>query len=151
MFEAAHPIALHTSRLQTRNIFDQMALHGRHATQPLTTASAVRCSSPHSCVMKVTGPDVYINGLYQATHVHGGCANVIQRVKVGQCPNATDDMLRRTHICQMNDVEPGQPMLQCSAAVHWDCRTSGRKCGSNHWQHGRQARRRAGKEYFALD
>ena len=58
IFAAGHPVLLETSAAQTRNILEQLRLHRANAT--------ARCASPHSCVMRTTGPDVYINGLYRA-------------------------------------------------------------------------------------
>ena len=107
----------------------------------MSTAAAVS-------VMKVTGPDTHLQGIWQATRVHGGCANTLQRLAPHQCANATDDLLRRTYICQPNAVEADLPRLQCSASRHWDCRNAGRRCAGDHWQHGSKVR--GNWQYFAV-
>ena len=143
MYEAAHPIVTSVAALQTRLILEQVELHRRKST--------ARCHSPHSCVMTVTGPDVYIHGLYQAKREHN-CSNAIQRLKVGQCAGATDERFRRTYLCAPDVADQaGLPPLHCDSLRHWDCRTGHRVCPPNHWQRGRQGRYRPSSQYFRLD
>lgn len=123
-------------------IFEQVRLHRQ--------GSRDRCHSPHSCVMKVTGPDVYIHALYQTSKAHN-CSNQIQRVEPGQCANATDAHFRRTYMCRDDGAEPGLPLLLCRSLRHFDCRTNNRKCPGDHWQRGKGARLRAATHYFDLN
>jgi hypothetical protein len=125
-----------------RHILEQVDLIRRNASR--------RCRSPRSCVMRVTGPDVYLNGLYQATREHGRCRNTIQRVVWGDCPHATDDLLRRTYVCPPNKEQPPLPRLHCSATRHLDCRKSGRTCSADHWQRGYRSRSRTAEDYFMV-
>lgn len=134
MYEAGHPIMVETSAAQARNILVQLDLYRTNATH--STNGTQRCGSPHSCVMKTTGPDTYINGIWRASKA-ANCTNPIQRVEAGECENTTDQYWRRTYMCASDKVEPGLPMMHCHAARHWDCRTTGiRRCSRDHWQSG---------------
>lgn len=128
MYEAHHPIVIETVALQVRNILAQVEYQ--------RTNSSKQCSSPHSCVMLVTGPDIYLNGLYRASQA-ANCSNHMQRVVPADCTRARDAMWRRTYMCAGDTVlGGGLPMQHCNASRHWDCRTGGRRCTSDHWQRG---------------
>ena len=135
VYEAAHPIVTHVVALQTHHILEQVKLHCRR--------DPTQCRTPYSCVMSVTGPDVYLNAIYQVTRLQN-CSNKVQRVGVGECANATDEAFRQTHMCTQQVEEAGKPLLLCNAFRHHDCRTNGRSCPSGHWQQ----RSRPSSHYF---
>ena len=137
LYEPMHPIVTQVVALQTQKILEQVKLHRKGAH--------TQCRTPLSCVMRVTGPEVFLNGLHQTTQKQN-CSNTIQRIGVGECAKATDDAFRRTHLCTDQVEVAGQPLLLCDAFRHHDCRTK-KVCPKGHWQR----RARPSSQYFRLD
>lgn len=93
------------------------------------------CYSPHTCIIRVTGPLAYTSGVGTATHAEGsGCQNRIRTPKQSECAASSVEALRNMHICE-RDQGTVWNSWSCGFARHWDCRNSikRRACPAKHY------------------
>lgn len=107
-FSPGHPILAHAARIVTTNI--------------LREGSAGRCSSPHTCVIEVTGPTAYHAAVRAATQ-EGGCRPPRLAGKLPGhllCQDAHDPWIRGMTLCSQDKGTPSNSWA-CGVARHWDC------------------------------
>lgn len=114
VFQPGHRILNETARIMTANILRQWRLAREGAEK--------RCRSPHTCVILVTGPPAYHEGVRAAT-LAGGCTRGSPNPNARLCKKAADPTLRAMVVC---DGDGGNVFntWACNAARHWDCRNS---------------------------
>jgi hypothetical protein len=131
LYVPQHPILLSTARVMTDGILEQVGL--------LKNKSKHACYSPHTCIIRVTGPLGYTSGVGDAT-IKGGCGNRVRTPNPNQCAmNSRDPLLRKTFICS-DDEGDVIHSWSCGFARHWDCRNSARKgrCPGKHYARAHQ-------------
>lgn len=131
LYVPQHPILISTARIMTDGILEQVAL--------LRNSSKQACNSPHTCIIRVTGPLAYTSGVGDAT-IKGGCGNRVRTPRPGQCETySRDPLLRRMFICS-SDYGTIFNSWSCGYARHWDCRNSDRrgKCPGKHYARAHQ-------------
>jgi len=125
-FERGHPLLLRALQRISSNVH-------RQVRGIRTGNSSAHCSSPHSCVLQVTGPMALRDAFSKAAKAMGcWLPGAICRAcsKAASCPEA----VRALHVCT-NDTGNIYRTWACGAAYHWDCRNSGakRRCSANHY------------------
>ena len=131
LYVPQHPILVSTARVMTDGILEQVGL--------LKNKSKHECYSPHTCIIRVTGPLGYTSGVGDAT-IKGGCGNRVRTPNPNQCAmNSRDPLLRKTFICS-DDEGDVIHSWSCGFARHWDCRNSARKgrCPGKHYARAHQ-------------
>ena len=114
VFQPGHRILNETARIMTANIMRQWRLAREGAEK--------RCRTPHSCVILVTGPPAYHEGVRAAT-LAGGCTRGSPNPNARLCKKAVDPTMRAMVVC---DGDGGNVFntWACNTARHWDCRNS---------------------------
>ena len=92
------------------------------------------CNSPHTCIIRVTGPLAYTSGVGAAT-MGGGCGNKVRLPRIGQCERNSGNPLLRTMAFCDKDKGTVWNSWSCGFARHWDCRNSDRRhaCPAKHY------------------
>lgn len=126
-YEAGHPLVVAAAAKVVANVRQQLEWHAG--------CNASRCRSPHSCVLRVTGPPAYFDGVSTAARA-GGCVfrGWLPTAPARECAAASDERFRRVHVCA-SDTGNVYRTWACNASKHWDCRNSGAKrgCGAGHY------------------
>ena len=127
-----HPIMMATANVMARGILRQVELQ--------RNKSKDACHSPHTCIIRVTGPLAYTAGVGDAT-INGGCRNKVRTpMPTGQCDRyASDPLLRSMFICS-GDRGTIFNSWSCGFARHWDCRNSDRRhaCPTKHYARAKE-------------
>ncbi|KAL1500447.1 hypothetical protein AB1Y20_013104 [Prymnesium parvum] len=134
-YEAHHPILVEALRQVVANVLQQ--LRWAHALAVNGTDHPGRCHSPHSCVLMVTGPPVYMSAV-SSLALREGCDSKGRLPAHRECRNARSEPIRRIQICS-RDVGNVYRTWACNISKHWDCRNSGaaRKCSKQHYSKAR--------------
>lgn len=129
LYAPRHPIMNATKRHMTESILRELGYLRANATKQM-------CRSPHSCVIRYTGPLGYTSGVGDATAALGGCKNTNRVLSTSNrdCADSPDPMLRSTHVCA-TDQGDFWNHWSCGVARHWDCRNSARRrrCKKGHY------------------
>lgn len=104
-----HPILIETAQQMTEHILKQV--------EWLRTNSTHRCTSPHTCVIKVTGPMAWSAGIGAATQA-GGCRNKARTPGWKDCKHARLASLRDMRICK-DDQGTTWNTWSCNISRHW--------------------------------
>lgn len=136
LYAPRHPIMNATARFMSEAILRELSYQRAGDTKR-------QCRSPHSCVIRNTGPLAYTSSVGDATKVLGGCKNSARLLRptfLGgwlarhECAASPDPLLRATHVCSA-DKGTVWNHWSCGAARHWDCRNSERRrrCHKGHY------------------
>jgi len=89
-----------------------------------------RCSSPVSCVLKVTGPGSYDSLISEAAQQHN-CTNR-WLPQPHHCARSPSGPMRSIHVCK---ADGGDGAWLCNAFTHWTCKRSRsrRRCDGTHY------------------
>lgn len=120
VFTPGHSILKEAARIMTANILQQHAL--------IRNASDRRCTTPHTCVILVTGPPVYGKGVVRARRAGGcdwpsteHCRKSAQTCDI--CRQAHDSEIRHIAFCHQDGGNTFNTKA-CNVTRHWDCRNS---------------------------
>jgi len=132
LYVPRHPILTATARVMADGILEQVGLLRNHSEKA--------CHSPHTCIIRVTGPLAYTSGVGDAT-IKGGCHNRVRLpMPTGHCDRfSSDPLLRKMHICS-GDRGTIFNSWSCGFARHWDCRNSERRhsCPTKHYARAKE-------------
>lgn len=130
-YEPHHPLLVGTLHRITSGVLMQLRKLQRLALEGVDDDR--RCRSPHSCVIRVTGPDAYHAGISELAP-QLGCASRGRLPAHRDCRHSQHDTMRRLHICS-RDMGDKYRTWACNISRHWDCRNSGarRRCSRSHY------------------
>ena len=114
LYVPRHPIMVEAGRQFSQNVLLHAEWH--------RTNDSRKCTGPHSCVIRNTGPLAYTSAVGAATQA-GGCTNTGRLPMRGQCDKAQSQALRALHVCRP-DAGNVWNSWACGTARHFDCRNS---------------------------